>query len=687
MKRWFSCVSGIGVLLFCIPGTAGKEKSIRPQENAQIQTFKVKTELVEIRTVVTDREGQIIENLTKADFELSEDGHAQDIIHFSVSKADGSLEKSSQDASSRSSGLRDRLGSPPSRSTILYVDNLNLTYRNLTWVKQNLRRFVDERMTDQDAVAIVASDGSLGIAQQFTRDRQILRYAIDQIRMGPIIWETGGFTATLAGRIMRGDTQALEEGKALVLAEENIEDKYGSWTRARAERVLFGTSYFRETMLSTLKALIEQLSAMPGQRMLTIFSEGFTQNGRDGFPKFNEVRSAINRAARSGVVIYSIDGRGLSFEQPDPEKQDGLAALAKETGGEFYMNDNNITASISKAFEANKFYYVLGYYLKSEASVNRFRSIKVRLRKHPEYVARTIRGFSLSEIEKGAIPEADATPQQRLYRSIHRPLPVTDIGVSAQLDFVKAAIEGPQVLLTVRFDGNKLNYQEKGPDHAFAVEILYMIYDSAGKQVEALTTNVQGSLTSERLAQGQTHGFVFSKQLILKPGIYQARIGVQEPDTGRIGTTTAWVDVPDLDRSKIALSSLVLLDPLPAGNEAQADMESGELKQIRMVQGIRLFSRNRYCGYVFRIFQNGNNPSSSELTMKMELLKSNKPVKQNQWVPLAARQKDGEGNGEIYVGGKVNLAGLSPGIYELSISVRDGGSKKAAQRTAVFGVD
>ncbi len=68
---------------------------------------------------------------------------------------------------------------------MLYVDNLHLSFSSLNAVKQAMRRFVDERLTEQDMVALATSSGTLGIAQQFTRDRQIIRYAIEQIRMGP----------------------------------------------------------------------------------------------------------------------------------------------------------------------------------------------------------------------------------------------------------------------------------------------------------------------------------------------------------------------------------------------------------------------------------------------------------------------------------------------------------------------
>jgi VWFA-related protein len=682
MKFRFICPV-IFALLSC-----NSDISVRGQD----RIIKVKTELVEVRAVVRDQKGRIVENLRKEDFELLENNRPQEISHFSVLQVEGKQEKPAAADTSpkqmpRSGSLRERLSAPPARSILLYVDNLHLEFRHLNWVKQSLRRIIDEQMTDQDMMAIVTSDGTLGVAQQFTRDRQVLRYAVDKIRLGPIPWETERFTATLAGRIQRGDRIALEEGKAIVYAEESIDDKGGSWTRARANRILSGVSYFRETMLLTLKALIEQLAGMPGQRMIALFSGGLTQNGRDGWPKHGEARAVINRAARSGVVIYSIDGRGLTTEQPDQEKLDILVALAKDTGGEFYMNDNNLSGLLGRALESNRFYYVLGYYLKPSSKTRKFHSIKVRIPNHPGYKVRTIRGFSPSDIKKAMEDEGETTPQQRLIQSINKPLPLTDINVTAQMDFFEVVNNSPQVSLTVRFEGDKLQYQPQDQNHAFTVEILYAIYDSSGKQVEAVSANVQGILTPERLAQGQTRGYTFSRRLTLKPGVYQARVGVRETATDRMGTAAAWIEVPDLKRNSLALSSLILLDPLPAGETAADETDSDELKQVKTIQGIRLYPRDKYCGYVFRVFRSANTPVGSDLVLKTELLKDNKPVKQNQWRPLIAEQKDNDDNGNVYVGGKVNFAGLAPGIYELSVTVKDARSKRTAQRTAVFGID
>lgn len=50
-----------------------------PKQNDRDQTIRLKSELVQVRAVVTDKQGQIIGNLKREDFELLENNRPQGI--------------------------------------------------------------------------------------------------------------------------------------------------------------------------------------------------------------------------------------------------------------------------------------------------------------------------------------------------------------------------------------------------------------------------------------------------------------------------------------------------------------------------------------------------------------------------------------------------------------------------------
>src|SRR5205085_11753802 len=69
----------------------------------------------------------------------------------------------------------------PARTIVLFVDTLHLAPVSLIRAKAELKRFVAEEMTDRDLVAVVTTYGTLGVLQQFTRDRRVLKYATDKL--------------------------------------------------------------------------------------------------------------------------------------------------------------------------------------------------------------------------------------------------------------------------------------------------------------------------------------------------------------------------------------------------------------------------------------------------------------------------------------------------------------------------
>ena len=90
MKRFLPRLAVI-TLFFSITAIPARDDAsqTKPAQGPQDQKIEVQTELMEVRTVVTDRDGGIVENLTKDDFELLENDQPQKISFFSVSQIEG----------------------------------------------------------------------------------------------------------------------------------------------------------------------------------------------------------------------------------------------------------------------------------------------------------------------------------------------------------------------------------------------------------------------------------------------------------------------------------------------------------------------------------------------------------------------------------------------------------------------
>jgi len=244
-----------------------------------------------------------------------------------------------------------------------------------------------------------------------------------------------------------------------------------------------------------------------------------------------------------------------------------------------------------------------------------------------------------------------------------------------------------QASLTVYFDGDRFQYREKDNRNVVGLEIIYAVYDSSGKQVEGISAQVEGTLTPERLKQAKTSGYRFSRRLALQPGVYQARIGVREEGTDRIGTATTWVEVPAPAQDRLQMSSLMLRSPLDIDSTAREGIQVSELEQVRMVQSIPLYSRSEFCDYYFRLRQDAQAAAGSDLLWMKELLRGGTPIHQEPWQSISEEEKIPDRKGWLDVDGEVDLSGFEPGIYELRISVKDNRTNKTIQRSMVFGVE
>src|SRR5215216_323205 len=99
----------------------------RPTQGRQDQTIRLKSELVEVRAVVTDKQGQPVGNLKKEDFELLENNRPQNISFFSV-EAIGT--QPGPDKPAEHAPLRARQ-EEPARTVVLFVDTVHISFENL----------------------------------------------------------------------------------------------------------------------------------------------------------------------------------------------------------------------------------------------------------------------------------------------------------------------------------------------------------------------------------------------------------------------------------------------------------------------------------------------------------------------------------------------------------------------------
>ena len=652
---------------------------------------ELKTVLVELRAVVTDRQGHLVQGLKKEDFELHEKGRPQDISSFAEERVGPPSISQRVTVANVAPGEPPPPAAEPARSLLLFVDTVNMAGPNLLRVKQSLKKFIDEQITDQDAVMVVTSGAMEGIPARFTRERNLLRHYVDKIAAWGASANNSYFTPALAADVRRESPYAIELAIKVLQSEEGLNpdmippNMLKQMCLGRAGEVLAQNAFRRNSILGTFRAAAELMSKAPGQRLMFLFSDGFSLLDVRGNVETVDLQQAISRAVRSGTVVFSINSKGLqapleidasrrgpAYRAFDPslqgrlaayasasekDEQDGMNAIAKDTGGDAFFRTNDVNWALKKSFEGNNVYYALAYYPSTEGQG--YRDIVLRVKGHPEYTVRTQKGYLASDVIKAAKAAGAKSPQRRLFDAIARPLPETALNVSASAHYLEVESDKAQVSIRLLIDGSRLTYHEMGDRSTLALEVAGTIYDRGGKLVTSFIEKIKGGVPLDQLSEVKASGFSYTKRLELKPGHYQVRIGALEPETENIGTANAWVDVPDLAKGKLELSSVLL------ATAGEAQQPVGGLQQL---DAIKAYKPGSMLVYYLMLY---NAPSSiaSDLTIRSEIALNDKVIYESEPQPVSSRMV-GKDNKGIEIGGQLNLD-LEPGFYALRVEIKD----------------
>jgi hypothetical protein len=396
-----------------------------------------------------------------------------------------------------------------------------------------------------------------------------------------------------------------------------------------------------------------------------------------------------------GVSVYDIESRLPSDPQvvtliqnfasaSDRELEGGMERLAKGTGGEAFMTTNDLKGALNKALDDNGAYYALSYYPANLEDKTSFRTIKVRVKGHPDYSVRTQSGYLASDLlkEKAAAP---ADPRKALIKVMGEPLAINGINVDAAADFLYLPTDNAQVSVNIFIDGSKLGYKEQ--DNSFLADLTMLtgVLDSSGRTTDVLQDTMQIRLSREQLERARDSVYRYTKRLTLKPGLYQIRVGVRDPQTEQMGTAAAWVEVPDLKSKKLILSSI-------STSRFQFDSDDAKPGAAKAVSpanvrnGVNIFRRGDFITYYGKAHKAAlGDQNAAGLMIQGQILQDDRVVLQDAWRPLPSFVLSKERD-SVEFGGRIPAAGFKPGFYALRILVKEAQSKAVLTKEISFEV-
>jgi len=744
-----------------------QEPDTQRPDTLRPDTLRIDTELVQIDLVVTDKQGKLVSDLKREDFQILEDGKPQTVSHFSVGTS-GRQATWLRTGQQPASGSKRNVPAPQptftaGRYLVLAVDDMHLAAGSLMQTKQALNKFIDQQVGISDQLALVTTTGALGMYQQFTTDREAVKRAVNRLfsaeRKATSQFDMPRITPYQAELIDMNDTDALELAVQELMRELQMDRRMAtSMAQQRARMIIQMNTSFTVTTLATLENMIRGLRDLPGRKIIVLLSDGFLlggfQNGRH-----YDVRRITDAATRAGVVIYSLDTRGLVAVPPSMDasqrgfgdigalagarariengsidaERDGMFALAKDTGGDAIFNNNDINAGLQKVLNDTETYYLLAFEPTVSYRDGRFRKIEVRIPSRPELKVRTRKGYfapddraaekenravaKAEEKDKQKTPEKLAKDQQsaaaaQVREGIGALYPLRGIPVELAASFINTPKDGSALEVVAHIDAAAVKFAQVGDRHQATIELVGMIFDEKGKSVETFGDKLSMNLKPASLENTLSNGITYTKQLKIKPGYYQVRFVARDDNNklkGQIGSASSWIEIPDLEKKSLTLSSIFF----PAGSEdanpvataqPQNGNSNGKAKDDSVARHPAVVYRRfkRSGSFDFMIFAYNaklNEKGATDLAIQTQIYAGDKLLLATPLKNFADTNKQFQmpGSGPANVGqsdlerlpylARLSLGTFEPGNYELRLLVIDRNAKSSAKQVVNFIVE
>jgi len=177
MKRNIVLVFFIVSISFCLLYAFQKQQKL--QEPLK---YKVTVELVIVEVFVTDKKGNFVDNLTKDDFEIYEDGKKVEIQYFAVVKPEKEIrkEKAIAEIEERKEPLR-----PDEMKLVILFDNLNTNrwYLQNHWPQiQEMFKALSGEVEETMIIELIRKSGAR-IIQPFTSDKNLLSNVFSKFKV------------------------------------------------------------------------------------------------------------------------------------------------------------------------------------------------------------------------------------------------------------------------------------------------------------------------------------------------------------------------------------------------------------------------------------------------------------------------------------------------------------------------
>jgi VWFA-related protein len=588
MKSGFNC----GLLVFCALVFASpifaQAKPQKPTEEQDV--IRVNTELVQTDVMVFDKKGRFVDGLKAEQFALKIDNKPQPISFFERVTSGGQRETGNSRTQSPVTSGSTVSSSTRGRSIIFFVDDLHLAPDSLARTRKALLEFVDHAIGQNDQVAITSSSGQIGFLQQFTDDKVALRSAVARLNYRANTktdMDSPPMSEYIALKIREGDEQAmnyyvkeLQKQNCYKIGTPRDREMICTMSpqamvqavRLRAQEMTVMAAPDTDNTLILLEGLMRTAGQLPGRKLVFMISDGFYLNDRKS-GSLGRIKRITDAAGRAGVVIYTLDARGIISESLDvtnnrpidsegltvsagigeiSASQDGLNALAGDTGGKAFRNTNApMSEWVDKVLDETANYYLLAWRPENEEQKRgKFNHIEASITGRPDLIVRLRNTYfktaplPILSLKKKTEKDPTKAREDDMRLVIDAPVSQRQIPTTLDLNLSQMPGIGTQVTASIQINRAALAFDLNDGKQSADLDIGGIFYDDKGKPVSSFVGRLRVFPVPENASAERRTQALYAFHSWLPAGLYQVRVGVRDLKSGRIGSAAQWIEIP-----------------------------------------------------------------------------------------------------------------------------------------------
>jgi VWFA-related protein len=587
-STYIRAVGGLCALLFA-PAIFAQTQPQKPAEE-QGDVIRVNTELVQTDVMVFDRKGHFVDGLRGDQFALKVDNKPTSISFFE--RVTSGKESTARKPGATVTGPGSTSSPGPmivrGRTVIFFVDDLHLAPDSLVRTRKALLEFIERGMTEKDQVAITSSSGQIGFLQQFTDDKIALQTAIARLNNRTntkMDMDSPPMSEYIASKIREGDQQTINY-YVKELEKQNCFRPPGgpemicmmtpqgmvAAVRMRAQEMTVMAAPDTDNTLIMLEGLMRTAGQLPGRKLVFMISDGFYLNDRKS-GSLGRIKRITDAAGKAGVVIYTLDARGIIGDSLDvtnnrpidsegltagssigeiAASQDGLNALAGDTGGKAFRNTNApMSEWVDKVLDDTANYYLVAWRPDTEEQKRgKFNHIEASIIGRPDLTVRLRSSYFKSaplpvlSVKRKTEKDPTKAREDDMRIVIDAPVNQTQIPTKLGLQLLQMPGVGTQVLASVEINREALSFDLKDGKHSADLDIGGIFYDEKGKPVNSFVGRLRIFPIPEDAPPEKRKQAIYAFRAWLPPGLYQVRVGIRDLNSGRLGSAMQWIQVP-----------------------------------------------------------------------------------------------------------------------------------------------